>query len=159
MTNHKKTKAKTQAKTQAPPDDTNAPLNPHNLDANMFGDLLSMTGYFSIVGVHTTLWIFVAFYLPRTAVLSDLAKPQWGEAQISSRDRPQHPFLEPLTSNPTATLIYICAGAVMLQSWWGGWMREWWLQLGIEGTEEEKRTEKAFHDRQKMTVRDLPSLL
>ncbi|KAF9484298.1 hypothetical protein BDN70DRAFT_989748 [Pholiota conissans] len=150
MPEHKKAKPKAQ---KVPKDDTHTtPLIPANLDANMFGNLLSMTGYFSIVGVHTTLWVFVAFYLPRTAVLSDLAAPKWGEAQISSRDRPQHPFLEPLTRNPTATLFYICAGAIVLQSWWGGWMREWWLQLGIQGTEEEKRTEKATYDRQKMTI-------
>ncbi|KJA21317.1 hypothetical protein HYPSUDRAFT_140786 [Hypholoma sublateritium FD-334 SS-4] len=118
----------------------------------MFGGLLSMAGYFSVVGVHTTLWVFVAFYLPRTTFLANMAKLESGESQVSSRDRPQHHFLAPLTANPASTLLYICVGGIILQSWWAEWMRDWWLQLGLKGTEEEKRTEKAFHDRQKMTT-------
>lgn len=155
MVNRKKRKVRPQ---EAPSNENSAQGPEGGVEAAMFGELLSMAGYFSVVGVHTTLWVFVAFYLPRTTFLADLASLELGESQISSRDRPQHPFLAPLTANPASTLLYICAGGIILQSWWAEWMRNWWLQLGLKGTGEEKRTEKAFHDRQKMTVRDSHSM-
>ena len=76
--------------------------------------------------------------------------------QLSSRDRPQHPFLAPLTLNPTWTLACICVGASIVQSWWAGQIRHWWLDLSIQGTDEEKRMQRAFHDSKKLMVRVLP---
>ncbi|KAF8961414.1 GPI biosynthesis protein family Pig-F-domain-containing protein [Flammula alnicola] len=141
MTNSKKNKGKTQ---KGPSNDSASNLVSNALDGSMFTGSLSMTGYFSIVGIHTTLWVFVALYLPRTTFLTELEKPQWDQTPVSSRDRPQHPFLEPLTANPLRPYsTYV---------WWAGWMRDWWIELGVRGTEEERRTEKAFHDRQKMTI-------
>ena len=155
MVNRKKRKARP---TEAPTSEKSTPAPANGAEAAMFGELLSMPGYFSVVGVHTTLWVFVAFYLPRTTFLVDLAGLERGESQVSSRDRPQHPFLTPLTASPASTLLYICIGGIILQSWWAEWMRDWWLQLGLKGTEEENRTEKAFYDRQKLTVRDSHSM-
>jgi len=55
-----------------------------------------------------------------------------------------------LTLNPTWTLACICVGASIVQSWWAGKIRHWWLDLSIQGTDEEKRMQKAFHDSKKL---------
>jgi hypothetical protein len=75
-------------------------------------------------------------------------------AQLSSLDRPQHSFLEPLTLNPLATIAYICLGATVLQTWWAGYVRDWWSLSIVDGSgsENEKRLEKAIIDRQKIKV-------
>jgi len=112
-----------------------------------------MTSYISIVGVHASLWVFVALYLPRSTSLLNMENPEWDRIPVSSCDRPQHPFFESLTTHPTLTLIFICLGGAILQCWWACWTRDWWLRLGIRGTPDERRTERAFYDRQKFTVR------
>ncbi|KAF9045283.1 GPI biosynthesis protein family Pig-F-domain-containing protein, partial [Panaeolus papilionaceus] len=108
--------------------------------------------YFSVVGVHTTLWAFTALYLPRSTFLSDITTPGWDQSQLSSRDRPQHPFLEALTRNPTSTLACICAGALLLQGWWAGWLRDLWLEMNLRGTEDEKRVQRAQYQSKKVTA-------
>jgi phosphatidylinositol glycan class F len=112
------------------------------------------SSYISTVCVHATLWVFVALYFPRSISLINLENPEWDRIQVSSRDRPQHPFLEALTAHPTWTLFSICLGGTILQTWWAAWTRDWWLRLGIRGTSDEKRMERAFHDGQKFSVRD-----
>ncbi|KIM41241.1 hypothetical protein M413DRAFT_445279 [Hebeloma cylindrosporum] len=112
----------------------------------------STTSYISTVCVHTTLWVFVALYLPRSISLINLENSEWDRVQVSSRDRPQHPFLEALTAHPTWTLFSICLGGTILQSWWAGWTRDWWLKLGIRGTSDEKRMERALHTGQKFNA-------
>jgi len=81
--------------------------------------------YTSVVGVHIILLLFTTLFLPRTTFLLTDAQP----TQTSSRDRPQHPFLEPLTTNPLLTVTYICAGASTLQLWWCSWIRKWWMEF------------------------------
>ncbi|KDR76870.1 hypothetical protein GALMADRAFT_155582 [Galerina marginata CBS 339.88] len=147
MTNSKKSKARAQK-----PLPIVSSIAPNSKGLGFFSQSLSMTSYISVVGVHTTLWSFVALYFPRAQFLGGLTGSEWDKTQISSRDRPQHPFLEALTVNPTSTLLYICIGAVVLQSWWAGWIRDWWLRLGVRGTEDERRTEIAFLDRQKLSI-------
>ncbi|KAF9452115.1 hypothetical protein P691DRAFT_661617 [Macrolepiota fuliginosa MF-IS2] len=106
--------------------------------------------YIPVVGVHTTLLLFSGLFLPRTTFLKDIAGVQIDPAQSSSLDRPQHSFLEPLTINPLSTLVYVCLGAAVLQGWWAGYMRDWWSLSILEGSESEKRLEKAITDRQKI---------
>lgn len=132
--------------------DQSAPPVSNGLDPTSFGDSLSNSSYISIVGVHTTLWLFVALYLPRTQYLSG-NNGEW--MQTSSRDRPQHPFLQPLTADPTVTLLFLCGGALILQGWWAGWTRDWWLQLGLRGSKEDRKTQLAALERHKITVRVL----
>ncbi|KAF5325569.1 hypothetical protein D9619_009996 [Psilocybe cf. subviscida] len=129
--------------------DEPAPPAFNGLDPTSFGDSLSNSSYISIVGVHTTLWLFVALYLPRTKYLNESHHER---TQTSSRDRPQHPFLQPLTADPTVTLLFICGGALILQGWWAGWTRDWWLQLGLRGSKEDRQTELAALERHKMTA-------
>jgi GPI ethanolamine phosphate transferase 2/3 subunit F len=122
-----------------------------NSKAGLADSSIPINSYIAVVGVHTTLWAFTALYLPRTNLTNS---PEWDSSQqLSSRDRPQHPFLVALTRNPTWTLACICIGASLVQSWWAGQVNRWWLDLSIQGTEEEERTQRAFHDSRKLTVR------
>ncbi|KAH9474549.1 Phosphatidylinositol-glycan biosynthesis class F protein [Psilocybe cubensis] len=127
---------------------------PNSKDLGVYAPLaMPMTSYISKVGVHTTLWMFVALYLPRTKFfLGELVDLEWGEQNQVSLDQPQHPFLDALTVNPASTLIYICLGAAILQMMWAGTMRDWWLKLGVRGSEDERRTEIALLNRQKFTI-------
>jgi GPI ethanolamine phosphate transferase 2/3 subunit F len=72
--------------------------------------------YTSLLGVHNTLLLFATFFLPQSLPRVE---------QASSRDRPQNPFLDALTSEPAVTVFVISAGAAVLQSWWAGWIRRW----------------------------------
>ncbi|KAJ7857022.1 GPI biosynthesis protein family Pig-F-domain-containing protein [Mycena leptocephala] len=103
-------------------------------------------GYTSVVGVHTTLLAFSTLFLPRTI------KPQVDMTHITSKDRPQHPFLDALTLSPVSTLACICVGAMMLQSWWGGWVRSWWIDFALQGAEVERRIDRARIDERKFTA-------
>ncbi|KAG6872646.1 hypothetical protein C0995_008077 [Termitomyces sp. Mi166 len=115
----------------------------------------STTGFFpfarytSVVGVHTTLLTFTALYLPRTTFLFELTKPVVDPELQTSRDRPQHPFLQELTISPVSTLICLCAGVFLLQGWWGGWMRDWFIDYSLQGSDEQKRLDKIAADKQR----------
>lgn len=108
--------------------------------------------YTSIVGVHTTLLMFTVLFLPRTPAVLELTRSLVDAGQLTSKDRPQHPFLEDLTSNPASTVASISAGAVMLQGWWGGWVREWWLDYVLDGSSNERRLEKVKINQSKLKV-------
>ncbi|KAJ6565463.1 GPI biosynthesis protein family Pig-F-domain-containing protein [Mycena vulgaris] len=108
-------------------------------------------GYTSVVGVHTTLLAFSALFLPRTAEVFDFLKPEVDPSRLTSKDRPQHPFLDALTTSPVVTLACICAGAVVLQGWWGGWVRAWWIDFALEGSGLERRVDRARVDERKFT--------
>ncbi|KAJ7608412.1 GPI biosynthesis protein family Pig-F-domain-containing protein [Roridomyces roridus] len=97
-------------------------------------DFFPFARYTSIVGVHTTLLGFTALFLPRTTdvPILEFLKPTIDESLLTSRDRPQHPFLDALTQSPVATLAWICIGAVVLQRWWGGWVRSWSIDLALQ---------------------------
>ncbi|KAF5339171.1 hypothetical protein D9611_011148 [Ephemerocybe angulata] len=108
---------------------------------------VSIPVYISIVGVHTTLLSYTALFLPRTKVLQDLAGHYASDASSSSavptsQDRPQHPFLTALTSSPGVTLFALCAGTLILQTWWASWLRGAWVDLTVQGTEDERAREK-----------------
>jgi len=109
--------------------------------------------YISVVGVHISLWTFAALCLPRTSFLFTFTTPKWDPVQLSSRDHPQHPFFEALTLNPTNTLAWLTVGAAFLQSWWAGWLRQWWLETVIQGSDSERRIGRARYEHQKFRVR------
>ncbi|KAL4269309.1 hypothetical protein AB1N83_001885 [Pleurotus pulmonarius] len=113
-------------------------------------------GYTSIVGVHSTLLLFVALFLPRTTILLDPSlAPKPVASQLTSRDKPQHPFLEPLTLNPTWTMACVCAGAVVLQAWWGGWIRRWWIELVVlNGTDDQVEKRDKVIQKKLKDIRD-----
>ncbi|KAL1948400.1 hypothetical protein VTO73DRAFT_12475 [Trametes versicolor] len=77
--------------------------------------------YTSIVGVHTSLLAFSTLLLPTTptALLSK------GLAGLQTGDRPRRAVVQVLTENPVRTVAWICAGTLLLQGWWAGWVRKW----------------------------------
>ncbi|KAJ7151357.1 GPI biosynthesis protein family Pig-F-domain-containing protein [Mycena crocata] len=105
--------------------------------------------YTSIVGVHTTLLAFSTLFLPRTTDVFEFLRPEVDPSQLTSKDRPQHPFLDALTLSPASTLACICAGAAVLQAWWGGWVREWWIESLLHGAGIERRIDKQRVDEHK----------
>lgn len=104
--------------------------------------------YTSIVGVHTTLLAFTALFLPRTTFLLKAMRPSTDEVFVTSRDKPQHPFLEALTLSPTSTLLCICGGVCVLQAWWGGYVRNWAIDYSLVGSDDDK----SVLEKQKMVV-------
>jgi len=68
---------------------------------------------------------FTAIYLPRSPTWLNVDSQR---QQRSSLDRPQHPFLAPLTANPALTVLWVCAGTFIINMWWAGWVRLWWAQ-------------------------------
>ncbi|KAF9262789.1 hypothetical protein L218DRAFT_980405 [Marasmius fiardii PR-910] len=107
-----------------------------------FGDpaIFPFGRYTGVVGVHTSLLIFTALILPRSS--SAFFDFEVDETKLTSRDRPQHPFLEGLTLNPALTAATICGGAIVLQSWWGGFVRDWWVDYSLRGNEGDRKIEK-----------------
>ncbi|KIO33132.1 hypothetical protein M407DRAFT_241161 [Tulasnella calospora MUT 4182] len=92
-------------------------------DASSHESGLPLARYTSIVGTQSLLLAFTALFLPRstTSLLgSDFLPPP-----SSSLDRPQHPFLEPITASPVLTLVWLCLGVGVVISWSSGYMRVW----------------------------------
>ncbi|THV05325.1 hypothetical protein K435DRAFT_816582 [Dendrothele bispora CBS 962.96] len=123
------------------------PLNPSTIAAESpshFGDPLYFpyARYVGVVGVHSSLLLFSFLFLPRTTMLFEATKPIIDPSLLTSRDRPQHPFLEDLTASPVLTVAWTCLGAMVLQAWWGGSVRDWWIGYSLRGSEEERRIER-----------------
>lgn len=78
--------------------------------------------YTSLAGSHVVLLSFAALALPSSSKWLGF-KPIPLE---SSLDRPQHPFMEPITANPTATVVTVSLGLFATIVWWSGWVRLWW---------------------------------
>lgn len=142
--------AKKKSKASKPPSNLTAtePSKDEGFGILSVDSNLPMTSYISVVGVHTTLLAFTAVFLPRTTFLGDLDSP----VELTSRDKPQHPFLNALTDNPTSTLACLCIGSMFVQGWWGGWMRHWWVDATTTGTKEERKREKSILESGKLKV-------
>jgi phosphatidylinositol glycan class F len=114
--------------------------------------------YTSLVGVHTSLLLFVALFLPRTSLsdvlpasllhfFPDAAQP----AFTRGGDHPQSRFIETLTASPTSTVAWMCAGVGILQVWWAGWVRGWLVEYqasklgGLAGDQEKNNENVAFN--------------
>lgn len=119
------------------------------------GPSFPFASYISVVGVHTTLLAFTALFLPRAALLRDISSP----VTFTSRDRPQHPFIEALTANPVSTLTSICAGTAICMGWWGGWVRDWWIAYSLTGSDDEKQLDKTVLNEKKVKVCRFPNSL
>jgi phosphatidylinositol glycan class F len=78
--------------------------------------------YVSLGGSHALLLAFAALALPRSSKwLGFKSIPQ-----ATSLDRPQHPFLNPVTANPAASVFTVSLGVLGIVVWWSGWVRLWW---------------------------------
>jgi hypothetical protein len=108
-------------------------------------DSFSFYHYASTLSIHTLLLIFIILFLPRTSLLYYESPSLFPFTQRSSSlDRPQPPFLEPLTASPVLTLGWICLGIAVLILWWSRWVRRWAYDERHKGSEQsdfEARTE------------------
>ncbi|TDL13606.1 hypothetical protein BD410DRAFT_705070, partial [Rickenella mellea] len=77
--------------------------------------------YASLAGVHTTLLVFAAIFLPQTTYL---LVPSRAESELQPG-----PIFASVTADPVLTLAWFCIGGAVLQAWWGGWLRYWWREL------------------------------
>ncbi|KAJ8588038.1 PIG-F-domain-containing protein [Rhizopogon salebrosus TDB-379] len=91
--------------------------------------------YTSVVGVHTSLVVFTALFLPQTSRL-------FWQPETRGTNRPQTEFLDVLTDSPAITLAWIVAGLLILQPWWAGWVRQWSFEYTSRGTADQIKVEK-----------------
>lgn len=99
----------------------------HMALARSSDDGLPFSQYTSATAVHTTLLGFAAFFLPRTAIL-------WQPTKQTSTDKPQHEFLNALTASPASTVAWLCLGVALIQVWWGGWVRRWYIASVLQSS-------------------------
>lgn len=78
--------------------------------------------YASLLGTYVLLVSFAALALPSSSRWLGF-KPL---PQTSSNDRPQHPWLNPITSNPAGSIVTLSVGVAGVGVWWSGWVRLWW---------------------------------
>jgi phosphatidylinositol glycan class F len=132
----KKAKKATSSKDALP---ANTPSSQHAPNASFSFPILQFT---SVLGTYTLLLIFVALYLPRSTTLLSSFIPTPAPRPQTSLDRPEHPFLVPLTANPELTLSWVCLGSWVLVAWWGGWVRGWRRSERKEKVAREARTRR-----------------
>ncbi|KAH9947873.1 GPI biosynthesis protein family Pig-F-domain-containing protein [Amylocystis lapponica] len=109
--------------------------------------------YTSVVGVHTSLLAFTTLFLPRTSF-------NFLTNRSISALRPN--TLQVLTGNPLRTVLWICAGTLLLQGWWAGWLRIWMLEAkrvtkadkSAAETTKQKFERKQWHDQRIMAFGD-----
>lgn len=121
---------------------TVAPARPPFPDYGKF----PLAQYASVLGVHLLLVGFTTLYLPQTTRL--FAPP---DAQ--QMDRPQSEFMEALTTDPLATVSWIAAGLILVQTWWAGWVRTWSFEQTRKGSEAEIKLERVRFDGLRFKVR------
>ena len=85
---------------------------------------LPLKQYFLLLTSQSCLLIASLLYLPRSS--SWLFGPAERQPQRSSADRPEHPFLTPLTADPLSTMMCVVGGTFVIMVWWGQHMRTWW---------------------------------
>jgi hypothetical protein len=84
--------------------------------------MLPLKEYFSLLPYLSLLLIANFVVLPRSA--------SWlgsNTSQRVSQDRPEHPFLTPITSDPLLTMACEVAGTAFVIAWWSTRIRRWWF--------------------------------
>ena len=115
-------------------------------------DKLPLKEYFSRLSYLSCLLTGSFIFLPRPS--SWLINATANSAQRSSTDRPEHPFLTPLTADPLATMLWDVLGTLIIMIWWGHHLRSWW-EGPVEGCQEGVVNEKEVDRRQNKTARTL----
>jgi hypothetical protein len=101
------------------------PPNTSSDDSATDPDLISLPNaipkqYPPLILVHVILLSAALVLLPQTPIPNlPLPPPARG------LDKPQLPFLVPITARPVLTLVWACLGAVLLVPWWAGSLRRW----------------------------------
>ena len=101
------------------------PPNTSSDDSSTVPDLVSLPNaipgqYPPLILVHVILLSAALVLLPQTPI-PDLPLP----SPTRGLDKPQPPFLVPITARPVLTLAWACLGAVLLVPWWAGSLRRW----------------------------------
>jgi|SRR5712671_5738420 len=76
--------------------------------------------YPPLILVHVILLSAALVLLPQTP-LPNLPLPE----PARGLDKPQHPFVAPITARPVLTLAWACLGTALLVPWWAGSLRRW----------------------------------
>jgi len=95
----------------------------------------------SYLSIHLLLSSFLLFsfgFLPQSDAFwrNPSSGAQGALKQTVSADRPEHPFLTPITSDPFKTMIFEVIGASFCMVWWSGHLRSWWK---VARSNEQKR--------------------
>lgn len=93
----------------------------------MLKQTLPLKDYFSTLAYLSFLLSTTVALLPRS---TKYFYPGAVAAQTTSADRPEHPFLTPITANPTASAAWIAAGTGVTVAWLGNRYRRW---VGAKG--------------------------
>ncbi|PCH37457.1 hypothetical protein WOLCODRAFT_109909 [Wolfiporia cocos MD-104 SS10] len=101
--------------------------------------------YISAAGVHTCLLVFIAFFLPRTSLSSLISSQSHDPAEQTTSSNM-------LTQNPTRTVLWMCGGTMVLQAWWGGWLRTWSLEQRSHARSEKDSSEVTKHKLERNTL-------
>ncbi|KAH9997006.1 GPI biosynthesis protein family Pig-F-domain-containing protein [Russula vinacea] len=101
------------------------PPNPSSDNSTTDPDQISFPNaiplqYPPLILIHVILLSAALVLLPQTSIPHlPLPSPARG------LDKPQLPFLVPITARPVLTLVWACLGAVFLVPWWAGSLRRW----------------------------------
>ena len=101
------------------------PPNPLSDNSTIDPDQISFPNaiplqYPPLILIHVILLSAALVLLPQTSIPHlPLPSPARG------LDKPQLPFLVPITARPVLTLVWACLGAVFLVPWWAGSLRRW----------------------------------
>ena len=87
-----------------------------------------LASYFSIHLLLSAFLLFSFGFLPRSEAFwrNENALGDGGFKQTVSADRPEHPFLTPITSDPFKTMVLEFIGVTFCMIWWSGHLRSWW---------------------------------
>ncbi|WVF67734.1 hypothetical protein IAT40_002493 [Kwoniella sp. CBS 6097] len=97
---------------------------------------LPLKEYFALHAYLSTLLLLSFIFLPHSTpyVLgSTSSSSQQQQRQNSSADRPEFPFLTPITSRPTITMLWDVLGMGVCMAWWGARMLRWSTQGSTAG--------------------------
>ena len=132
------------------------PLSFPTFAASMVTRPLPLFRYATTVGIHSSLLVFTALFLPRTSlvVFNDTSNFPFLQP-ASSLDRPQPEFLEVLTASPPLTLAWLCSGVFLISFSWGSRIRRqaYEQHRPIDKTDFEAKKEEMEWQKQGTTVR------
>ncbi|TFY78262.1 hypothetical protein EWM64_g5752 [Hericium alpestre] len=102
---------------------TSPPQSPHTLPLH----------YPPLLLIHALVLSASLLLLPSTTEIIPFLPPAPPLAR--GLDKPQHPFLYPITAQPVLTMVWAVLGAVGTVGWWGGWVRMWFREgtMGSKG--------------------------
>lgn len=89
--------------------------------------VLPLKDYFGSLAYLFFLLASCIILLPRsTDYFYAMAAIERPTQQATSADRPEPPFLTPITAHPAATAAWCAAGVGITMMWWSGKMARWW---------------------------------